>query len=305
MPPCLAKPAAGSRNRPKVSWNPTPTRPRIIFERRWSSTLKLVLFLSTGRCGTQFFTRYLASAGGSRAVVLHEPIRAGYAPKSALRAPDLNELLSKLPAVREHLDRIAEIVEGGTLYVETGWPVFPWIPLLLDRFGEDTLVVHLTRDPVRFAFSLASIRFYSPERRGGYVRLGRLEPTDPGVKHREYAAQWNSLNPVERALFQWLEINAWAEELKVRSPGHFLMLRSEDALARPGTLLEGMIERRPSLASVFCEPPVTPGVVDKQPSREEVDAQSLLCSADVPRLAEQYGYSPNGRAGARLQAGID
>jgi hypothetical protein len=266
--------------------------------------VKLIAFLSTGRCGTQFFTRYLADAGGGRAVVEHEPIKAKYAPKHTLRAPDLEQVLPRFAPVERHLDEIAQIVETGKVYVETGWPNFSWIPLLVDRFGEQALVVHLTRHPVQYAYSLASLMFYSPHRKDAYVRLARLHPADPGVKHGEYAAQWKSLNPVERSLFQWLEVNTWAEELKSARPASFITLRSEDLLASPQVLVESMIERAPSLADVFPGRPSATDTVDAlgwSPTRHarkrqltiDFEPESLRCSPAVPRLAERYGYSMN------------
>jgi hypothetical protein len=264
--------------------------------------VKLIVFLSTGRCGTQFFTRYLADAAGGRAVVMHEPIRAKYAPKHTLRAPDLEQVLSRYAPVAHHVDEIARIVDSGKVYVETGWPMFSWIPLLLGRFGEQALAVHLTRHPVQYAYSLASLDFYSPHREDAYVRLARLHPADPGVKHREYAAEWDSLNPVERSLFQWLEVNTWAEELKSACPDSFITLGSEDVLASPEVLLESMIEREPSLADVFADRPGALGTVDalgwsrarharKQRLTIDFDAESLRYSPAVPRLARRYGYS--------------
>jgi len=261
--------------------------------------VKVIVFLSTGRCGTQFFTRYLAAAAGDRAVVTHEPIGAKYAPKQTLRASSLEELLPRFPAVDAHLAEIAQVAGDGRTYVETGWPVFSWIPLLIDRFGAELLLVHLTRHPVTYAHSLASLQFYAPDRKDRFALLARLHPEDPGVRHREYAARWDSLNDVERSLFQWLEINTWAEELRSAHPEPFLSMRSEDVLARPERLVEAMVEREPSLAEVFRGRPEVDRVVDKLGwSRTgdarralDVDARTLRLSPAVPKLAERYGYA--------------
>jgi hypothetical protein len=256
--------------------------------------MKLIIFLSTGRCGTQFFMRYLAGSASDRAVVTHEPVEADYAPKYSLRAPDLEELLSKYPSVRAHFDEIARIGDGGQVYIETGWPSFSWVPLLLHRFGDEAMVVHVTRNPVRFAFSFASHRFFGtmrPRRRDAYVHLAQLHPADPGVKHRQYETQWDSLNPVEKSLFQWLEVNAWAEELKAAHPESFVTLRAEDALAQPELLLESILERRPQLADVFRERPTPPGVVDEYRRTIRFQVESVRYLPEVQALADQYGYS--------------
>ena len=270
--------------------------------------MKVIVFLSTGRCGTQFFTRYLAAAAGDRAVVTHEPIGAKYAPKQTLRASSLDELLPRYPAVDAHFAEIARVINAGQTYVETGWPVFSWVPLLIDRFGDELLLMHLTRHPVTYAQSLASLQFYAPDRKDRFALLARLHPDDPGVKHREYGAHWDSLNDVERSLFQWLEINGWAEELRSAHPDSFLTVRSEDVLAKPEGLVEAMVEREPFLAEVFRERADVERVVDKLGwSRTgdarrpvEVDGRSLRLSPEVPRLAERYGYSMDSSQAKKL-----
>lgn len=279
--------------------------------------MELIVFLSPGRCGTQFFATYLRDAAADRAVVRHEPLRAQYAPKLTLRAPDLDRLLPSYPPVQRHFEKITRIIEAGRVYVETGWPVFSWIPWFLERFGDQALAVHLTRNPMRFAFSLASHGFFSPELRLArasangapvlpdlYPQLAELHPNDPGVKHHDYAEQWDSLNPVEKSLFQWLEVNTWAEELKAAHPDRFVTFRAEDALAQPEILSDGIIARRPRLADVFRDRPAPPGVVDKyrmtgltlEAGRVNertlgFDVDSLRYSPAVAQLATQYGYS--------------
>jgi hypothetical protein len=256
--------------------------------------MKLIVFVSTGRCGTQFFADALAQAGGDRAVVTHEPLDARYAPKQTLRARDLDALLPHHPPVKEHFDDIVRITEEGKLYVETGWPVFTWIPWLLERFGDEALVVHLVRHPVRFAYSLASHGFYTPELRGdAYIQLAELHPSDPGVKHASYAGDWESLNPAEKSLFQWLEINAWAEELKAAEPGRFITLRSEDALSRPELLRQALVAHRPELADVFSGsgPSADAGTVDEIHLRIGFEIGALRYPPEVTALAESYGYS--------------
>jgi hypothetical protein len=254
--------------------------------------VKLIVFLSAGRCGTQLFRTYLGEAAGARAVVEHEPLGARYEPKNALRAPDLDLLLRSHPAVQRHFDEISRTTETGKMYVETGWPVFPWIPWLLRHFGDEAFVVHLVRNPVRYAFSLASHGYFAQRQVDSrYFRLAQLEPTDPGVKHHEYGPDWETLNPVEKCLFQWLEINAWAEELKALHPEHFLTVRSEDVLARPGLLIERLIERRPELAHVFQSPSASPGLVDKWQRGIRFEVKSLRYSPEVVELGERYGYS--------------
>ena len=120
-----------------------------------------VLFVySTGRCGTQFLQTFFRQNLGERAVVEHEPIGADYAPKLALRHPDLAALRPAVPAVDRHLDRIAQIVSAGKIYVETGWPAFAWLPLFKRLFDAEFRYVHVVRNPLYFACSMFTHDFY-------------------------------------------------------------------------------------------------------------------------------------------------
>jgi hypothetical protein len=254
--------------------------------------VKAIVFLSTGRCGTQFFATYLKQAAGDRAIVVHEPIGPRYAPKKTLRAPDLDAVLPEFPAVQVHFKRVERRTDAGKLHVETGWPLYTWVPWFLQRFGDEVLVVHLIRDPVPFAYSMASRFFYSPEQPFPLLtQMSELHPTDPGVKHAGYSAIWEQLNPVEKSLFNWLEVNAWAEELKDAWGEQFVTFRFEDVIGDPAILLDGMTERRPELAGVFRDRPPSPGVVDQWPQTDRAQVETLRYMPEVAELAARYGYS--------------
>lgn len=258
-----------------------------------ASNGKIIIFLSTGRCGTQFFTSYLHQVvDNTKSVVVHEPLGPNYSPRTCLRANNLNALLAKYPTVDQHFKHITNITNKKHLYIETGWPVFPWIPYLLDTFGKDVVVVHLLRHPIRFAFSCASHGFYTEKRNDGFSKLALLQPTDPGVVYKTYRSIWGSLNPVERSLFQWLEINKWAEELKKRYPGKFITLKSEELLERPEDLLKHLKASMPELGEFFIHKPQSTELVDsfhfKTPN---LKLKSLRFIPAVKQLADKYGYS--------------
>jgi hypothetical protein len=180
---------------------------------------------STGRCATQALARYFAANLGDRAVVEHEPLRAAWAPRIALRHPDLAALRRKLPEVDRHLDRIARTLAEGRVYVETGWPAFAWYPYLESLMGADFRWVHLVRNPLYVAGSLVTRGCYDPRRaHPEYAALAQLVPTDHGVSSHDLAAEWSKLSQYEKCLFQWLEINRYAIELTrtmVRGPVAF------------------------------------------------------------------------------------
>lgn len=191
----------------------------------------LSFFLSPGRTGTQWIGDRLARHYADLALVEHEPIHADYAPCRALRAPDLEALADRLPRVRAQLDHVVAAVAGGRRYIEAGWCAYAWLPWFIARYGARVRLVHFTRHPVPFAYSMESHGFYRPELRDdGYTRDAQLCPTDPGVIHgADYAPRWAAMEPFEKCLYQWLEVNAYVLDVHARHPGlAYLHLRMED-----------------------------------------------------------------------------
>ena len=169
---------------------------------------------STGRCATQTLTRYFVANLGDQAVVEHEPIGPRWAPRIALRHPDLAALRRELPDVDRHLDRVAATLAEGRSYIETGWPAFAWIPYLESFLGKNFRWAHLVRNPFYAAASMATLDYYGRKRAPtGYAALADLVPTDHGVSGHDLAADWPSLGQFEKCLFHWLEINRYALEL--------------------------------------------------------------------------------------------
>lgn len=251
----------------------------------------IVLFVSTGRCGTQFATRYLQDAGGAHWRVEHEPIGPAYAPRRSLRHGALSELLATLPAVDAHCRDIDATRARGQHYAETGWPLFAWVPYFIERYGDAVLLVHLVRDPIRFAFSLAAHDFYdSAARDDEFTQLAALQPSDGGVLLREAQAFWPSMNAVEKSLLQWYEINAYAEELKRRYPGRWVYLRADQLFAEPRALLDGLVALRPALAGSLMRTQPPPERVDEYPLRLRSWVDGVRVPQPVAQLAAHYGF---------------
>jgi hypothetical protein len=167
------------------------------------------------------------------AEIHHEPIHYKYRPRSTLRARNFTHVAEEVDDLRHHLSHIDALVRSGGSYIDTGWSVFPWIPYFIDRYGPIVRVIHLTRHPVYFALSLETHGFYNLQvRNDGYIQHAQLDPTDPGVLHKEYLDRWHMLSRFEKCLFQWLEIHAYALELQREYPEvPFLRLRMEDLAA--------------------------------------------------------------------------
>jgi hypothetical protein len=198
---------------------------------------------STGRCATQTLTRYFADNLGDQAVVEHEPIGARWAPRIALRHPDLATLRQNLPDVDRHLDRIATTLAKGRSYIETGWPVFAWIPYLESFLGKDFRWAHLVRNPFYAAASMVTLDYYGPKRAiTEYAALSDLVPTDRGVSGHHLAADWLSFSQFEKCLFHWLEINRYALELACDGLQPSLLVHYEELFGSSPSALRKLYE---------------------------------------------------------------
>jgi hypothetical protein len=198
-----------------------------------------VMFLSTGRCGTQWLTEALRERHSDEVTVEHEPIGPLYRPRAYFRAWDDPAAILSVPEVAAHVSRISRLDH----YVETGWPAFAALPLLAERLPRRLRVVHLTRHPVPTALShLAHSSYAGSPRDDAYTRLATLGPSDPRVFHPEYAALWNGLSPYEKCLYWWTEVNEFGLEWGERCGSiPFLRVRSEDMLAGDPNVLERLV----------------------------------------------------------------
>lgn len=140
---------------------------------------------STGRCATQWLARFFAQNLGKRAVVEHEPAGVDWSARRALRHPNLGELRRRMPDVDRHLDRIAETVASGRIYVQTGWPAFGWFPYLASFFGEQFRWVHLVRHPLYVAGSRPPIAIM---RQLAAMRWPRTRSSSRAIAARPIAA---------------------------------------------------------------------------------------------------------------------
>lgn len=207
---------------------------------RAGSSQPVVMFLTTGRCGTQWLTAGLREAHPELEAE-HEPIGPLYAPRRHFRAYDAPEGVLDEPAVRDHVARI----EGSRrTYVETGWPLFPVLPLLARRMPERLRVVHLFRHPVPTALShLAHSSYAGSPRDDPFTQLATLGPSDPHVLHPEYASRWTGLTPYEKCLYWWTEVNEFGLEFAEREPQiPLLRISAEDLLSGEGETLPCLLD---------------------------------------------------------------
>jgi hypothetical protein len=193
-----------------------------------SVTAPVIIVLSTGRCGTQWLAAGLREfcAGVD---VEHEPLGPLYRPRRYFRRFEDPTVILEVPEIAEHVHRIEH---ARRTYVETGWPVFPALPALAAMLGDRLRIVHLTRHPIPSALShLCHQSYAGSPRDDAYTRLATLAPTDPGVRHPGWAADWDQLSPYERCLYWWTEVHEYALELPQRIGFvPWLQIKSEDVL---------------------------------------------------------------------------
>lgn len=247
-----------------------------------------VFFLSTGRCGTQWLQETLAAAYPDAAVVTHEPVRSAYQPKLYLRAYDkLDELLSS-EDVSRHLSDIRETLKSKT-YIETGWPCYPAIPLIIDQLAGRVRIVHLVRHPVHAALSLATLKVY--DGREDWISRAAISPFDQGVVQKELADDWVKMGTYEKCLFWWTEINLYALELKERRPDiEFSLVRYEDLFDPNTQTLDDLIR----FMNLAYDPSIQEfklqNVDRYQRKLPPVDWKLIFKYPRTVALAKQFGY---------------
>lgn len=203
----------------------------------------ITLVISTGRCGTQWLARTLKDLYPDTARVAHEPLGPYYEPRRFFRAYDDLAAMAAEPHIAAHLDEIGSTLESRN-YIETGWPLFPAVPLFIQTFPGRVNIVHLTRHPVPTAISHMVHQCYGGSPRDDdYTRLAALDPFCPGVFQHDYRDRWESLTPYERCLFWWTEVHLYAEEIRDRFTSiPFVTLKSEDMLSGEEPALGALFE---------------------------------------------------------------
>ena len=199
----------------------------------------VVVFLSFGRCGTQWLATTFAELYGESAEVEHEPLGGRYWPRRFFRCYANPEAILEVPEVAAHVERIAR----SDYYVETGWPVLAALPTLAVRFPDRLRVVHLTRHPVPSALSQLSHNTWPGGPPHEFTRLAVLRPTDPNVFQPHYDRRWHQLSSYEKCLFWWTEVHMLGLEFPTRRPEiPMVRVQSERLLAGDRTELSKMLE---------------------------------------------------------------
>jgi Sulfotransferase family len=259
---------------------------------------------SAGRCGTQWLAATLAEHYGDLAETVHEPIDHKYLPRTLLRS---RRPLRDHPCgddLRRHMLRIADVLRERD-YIETGWPVFAAVPLLLHRFRKRVRIVHLVRHPVYSACSMVTHSYYQPRRDDGYTRHAILCPTDEGVRFKHYASRWDGMSAYEKSLFHWAEINAYGLELgaSIASANPWFRVQMEQLVAPSSEWLRELLR--------FLGLPIRDGAlaarqrpVDQHRTQTDLrlDWEEIHDHPVVLELASRLGYVVGDSSRARIEA---
>lgn len=183
-----------------------------------------VFVLSTGRCGTQWLTKTLRMLFPDWQIV-HEPLSFNY-------RPDLNTETSPLAyneaLILQHLSAVQQRLDQGQGYIETGFPCWRHIQWFKQQLSGKVKVIHIHRDPVDTVGSLLKINAFVPPYLP-QLPLKNLFLPHPGHGYlAQWQPLWQQLNPAEKNLWYWSEVQASALQLRDAWPeDDWLELRFE------------------------------------------------------------------------------
>lgn len=258
-----------------------------------NSSNSAVFFISSGRCGTQFFADKLGKYYGDIAVVEHEPFHLEYKPLHYFSAYHRNEKIKLSPILERHIAFIGETLNSSH-YIETGWPCYGLLPYMISRFEAHVKIVHLYRHPLNIASSLLTHNVYDRE---VWSENMSISPSTDGVLQNFLEGEaWKQMSEFEKCLFWWTEINQFALHINKHFPSiPFLSLKFEnffsgDSRAESMKLAAfiGLAER-----SEFANSAKDKTDQFSCKTNKKIDISSLLHYPRAIETMAQLGYSYN------------
>lgn len=169
---------------------------------------------STGRCGTQWLTEKLHTLYPDW-LICHEPLSFNY-------RPDLNTELEPLrynqQQLLQHLSDIQRGLDTGQHYIETGFPCWRHLRWFRQQLQGRVRLIHLHRDPVQTVHSLLKINAFVPPFLP-HLPVKNLYLPSPALGYlQQWQHLWLQLNPAEKNLWYWVEVQALALQLKNEWP---------------------------------------------------------------------------------------
>lgn len=187
--------------------------------------------LSTGRCGTQWLTELLRQQL-PQARVEHEPLHFQY-------RPDINSATLPLQfnaeLILQHLQRIQQQLTTGQPYIETGFPCWRHLPWFRRQLSGPVKILHLHREPLSTVRSLLKLHAFVPPL-FDYLPLKNFYLPDACQdQFKMVQALWPTLQPAEKSLCYWLELQAYALQLQQDWPANdWLSLSFSELVSRSG-----------------------------------------------------------------------
>jgi len=189
----------------------------------------IVLVLSTGRCGTSFLTSALQSLHGERLEAWHERLRVEARSRYYFRRFDdasLDEMRAE-PAFASMINSIRATAQTHP-YLESGWTLHSFAPLLLREFGDSVRLVFQVRHPFDVAASFAIKGVYRRERRNSlWDRHLFITPEDNVIVRPD---QWPHWSAFEKSLWRWAELVEYWDELCTMFPDSVYGVFTAEAL---------------------------------------------------------------------------
>lgn len=182
--------------------------------------------ISTGRCGTQWLTETMQQ-WHKDFVVQHEPLHFGY-------RPDINRvqqpLLHNAKLLENHLAYIQQQLDAGKTYIETGFPSWRHLDWFRQQLGHKVRVIHIHRDPLETVSSLFKLNAFVPPLLSHLPTKNLYLPGSELDFLHQYQELWPQLDPAEKNLWYWAEVQWQALTYQQQWPEHDWLSLSFDTL---------------------------------------------------------------------------
>ncbi len=168
---------------------------------------KVIYFMSTGRCGTQFLARMLGKAD-QNTMVVHEGAGPNYKSATVFQSAEFESVISQTHQIRQQFEIIDQQLAAGGSYIDTGWPAYAWGPYFEKRFGAAFQFIHLLRNPFATAASMTTHALLG-DGDDSLSNGGIIRPHQPNVSFPEFQTDYADFSYFERGLYHWLEVHSF------------------------------------------------------------------------------------------------
>lgn len=195
----------------------------------------ITLTISTGRCGTTFLEKtFKTNFHDDNNWISHEYLRQNITNVGVFHRCYSRECQQEMEnnQIIGLINKWIDISETSPV-VDFGWTMRSLIPYLYEKIGDQLRVLYLHRHPVAVAASFKLIGSYSIYNSPQWA----ITPSHPRALFPQFQKIWDSMTAFEKCLYLWLEVNAFAIEIREKYPElHFLQVNSDDLFKIEKTL---------------------------------------------------------------------